>query len=46
MADLAEKSALRPDVVVVRHPFEATERESWDAKWTDWDELVAEGREE
>ena len=43
LASLAEKSGLRPEVVVVRHPFGVTAPDEWDAGWTDWDALVAEG---
>ena len=32
-------------VVVVRHPFKVTTPKEWDAGWTDWDALVAEGAE-
>ena len=43
LASLAEKSGLRPDVVVARHPFGVTTPEELDTAWTDWDALVAEG---
>ncbi|KAH9943407.1 acetoacyl-CoA synthetase [Epithele typhae] len=37
------KSGLRPEVVVIRHPFGVTKTDYWNADWTDWDTLVADG---
>ncbi len=45
LANLAEKSSLRPEVVIVRHPFDVTRRDTWDPSWKDWKDLIAEGRE-
>ncbi|PIL37183.1 hypothetical protein GSI_00875 [Ganoderma sinense ZZ0214-1] len=45
LANLAEKSSLRPEVVIVRHPFDVTRRDEWDPSWKDWNELIAEGRD-
>ena len=45
LANLAEKSSLRPEVVIVPHPFAVTRRNEWDPSWNDWEELVAEGRD-
>ncbi|EJF61261.1 acetoacetate-CoA ligase [Dichomitus squalens LYAD-421 SS1] len=45
LVDLAERSSLHPEVVVVRHPFDVTSRGDWDAGWKDWNELVAVGRD-
>lgn len=45
LANLTEKSSLRPEVVIVRHPFDVTRRNEWDPSWKDWNELIAEGRD-
>ncbi|KAI0335499.1 acetoacyl-CoA synthetase [Cubamyces sp. BRFM 1775] len=45
LAKLSDKAQLRPEVVIVRHPFNVTARQQWDSSWMDWSDFVAEGQE-
>ncbi|KAI0677532.1 acetoacyl-CoA synthetase [Trametes maxima] len=45
LAKLSERAQLRPEVVIVRHPFGVSSRADWDPSWIDWVDLVAEGIE-
>ncbi|KAI0375673.1 acetoacyl-CoA synthetase [Pilatotrama ljubarskyi] len=42
---LSDNAGLRPEVVIVRHPFGVSTRDQWESGWIDWEDLVAEGQE-
>lgn len=44
LAKLSDRAQLRPEVVIIRHPFDASRREDWDPSWIDWTDLAAEGQ--
>lgn len=44
LAKLSDSAQLRPEVVVVRHPFDVSRKDDWDPSWIDWADLVAEGQ--
>ncbi|KAH9899837.1 acetoacyl-CoA synthetase [Cubamyces lactineus] len=44
LGKLSDRAQLRPEVVIVRHPFNVTTRQQWDPSWIDWSDFVAEGQ--
>ncbi|OJT03733.1 Acetoacetyl-CoA synthetase [Trametes pubescens] len=44
LAKLSDRAQLRPEVVIIRHPFVASSRNDWDPSWIDWADLAAEGQ--
>lgn len=44
LAKLSDRAQLRPEVVIIRHPFDVSRREDWDSSWIDWTDLAAEGQ--
>lgn len=44
LAKLSEKAQLRPEVVIIRHPFATSSRDDWEPTWLDWADLAAEGQ--
>ena len=45
LGKLSDRAQLRPEVVIVRHPFNVTTRQQWDSSWIDWSDFVAEGQD-
>ena len=41
---LDARAALRPKVVVIRHPSQPAPRDAWDSHWTDFREFVKMGQ--